>query len=474
MIPQTFPLPLPKTTIRQEGYYRLGLRTRIVLDDGAAEGERMAAEWLTQALETSHRFHCDLAGASQAEQLKDSILFVDTSRPAAWARWLPGLGVKENLGPESFWLRVTKDGAVIAGGGPWAVFYGGQALSACLESVEGRPALPCLEAWDAPEFSVRGIHISLSISGADLGFVWRILGEMTRARMNTLFLQVNRSLRYESFPELAAEKAFSKVEFQGVLDFARGYGIQVIPQLDLLTRQEDFLLAARPDLAENLEAPFSYCPSRPEVYKILDGVCQELLELFQPKYFHVGHADLNPPKAACLVGVCTRCKRFPPQEVIAKDMEHWGELLQSRDVIPIAWAARWMEEGTEPFLQRGKGPRCGLLPCVEPGEWGEGWVERFVEGSEVGEAGWRVGAAHHGMFVVSQERGRLVRACREARKLPGGCRGMVLWTGAAANELEFGRLGILQAIPASGHLFWNPAIELREQPKTLSGLILRI
>lgn len=460
-VPAAF--PPPRVLSRQEGFYRFRLQTRVVLEDAATEGERMAAEWLANVLENEHRVRCGLESSARLQALQDAIVLLDASRPGGWSRWLPDLELPADLRHESFWLRVTPEKVVAAGAGPWAVLYAAQALSGFLRVQHDRPALPCVVARDEPAFNLRGVHLSLSMPGTDLGFAWRILGEMARLRMNTLVLLMNRGMRYESCPGLAADHALSKTEVGGLLDIARGYGIQVVPHIDLLTRQQDFLLAFRPDLVENPEAPLSYCPARSDVYRVLDPVCRELLDLFRPQWFHVGHADLGRDKAARLVAVCPTCRSLGRSEVIARDLGHWTELAEASGGGILVWLGAFGAESTvgPGTTDRSNAP-CAM-PCTEPAQ---DRAESEASLDKLSEA-WGE------RLTVFSGRDSVLSHARGAWRRRSASRRFVLWTGKAVNEPEFSRHGLLHALDTAGKLFWNPEFEPPPAPMNLGPLIRR-
>jgi hexosaminidase len=47
------------------------------------------------------------------------------------------------------------------------------------------------------------------------------------------------------------------------------------------------------DLAEDPETPYAYDVSNPKTYELIGGVYREALDVFQPKYFHIGHDEVT-------------------------------------------------------------------------------------------------------------------------------------------------------------------------------------
>jgi hexosaminidase len=108
------------------------------------------------------------------------------------------LALDEDLGPESFRLRVTPDGATITGGGPAGVFWGCQALLQLLPPAVHRKAptagrrwaIPALQMYDTPRFAWRGLMLDVARHFMPKHDVLRIIDLMALHRLNTLHLHL--------------------------------------------------------------------------------------------------------------------------------------------------------------------------------------------------------------------------------------------------------------------------------------------
>ena len=408
--------PMPKNLVRSDGHYRFGFSSRLVLEDSPSEGERLAGEWFINVLQNDFSCHCDIGVAGEMDSLQDKLVFADVSRPGGFSNWLNQLDYPDDLGAEEFFIRVNQEGALVAGGSAWAVCYGSSALTQFLKKSEGRAAIQSVEARDRPDFEFRGVHIDLSQPGGDLGFGWRVMGEMMKLRMNSLALRINSALQYDSHPEFSDSKAVSKTEFQGFLDFARGYGLQVIPQVDLLSNEDVFTVPSDRDA--------------------LREVTLEILELVQPEAFHLGSM------AAADEGL----------------VGDWLEFFASKDVRPILSASPEQFNTTEKTSSMA--PFKNSVVCVDAADAAREDLDAIASSSVPF------------ISVSGPAQTSIVTALRACENLSTAPLGHILRTATGVNELNFTRLGLLETLDASGKMFWDSKFEPRAGARSLSGMIM--
>ncbi|MDA0839158.1 MAG: hypothetical protein O2857_15390 [Planctomycetota bacterium] len=450
MLPKPAPFPPPRNLTRREGHYRFQLATKIVVKNQASDEEKMAGEWILNSLENYHSFHAATGPASMMKSPTPRLYLVDASSPGSFSDWIKKLNLPSDLKEEEAFIRADENGAIIAGGGPRGVFYGAQIFCELLGTQKDRPAIPFMEARSAPCFAARGIHLSLNLRSPDPSFIWRILGEMMRLRMNMLILKLNRGIQYESRPELAGPKALSRIEMLGILDTARIYGIRVVPQLDFLTGQDSFLLEARPDLVANPDHPFAYDPSIPVVHEIMEDVATELIDLFQPDSFHIGMGGFEEHKPSEILS--RECE--PSADIFRDELNHWLRFFEERNVAPIVSASGFRPQNHGEAPQDIPAGESGITFCLE----GEAQEEFSCPDS---------------LGLVKPSRQTLVKTIRDYAGWKRPPQGLCLQTNCPATELDFQRKGLLDAMEDVARLLWDPTYEPPQRSTSLSGLILR-
>lgn len=99
---------------------------------------------------------------------------------------------------------------------------------------------------------------------------------MKNAGINTLVLDIGEAMRYESHPELAVEGSWTHDQMREELQRLRGMGFEVIPKLNFSACHDIWL------------QEYSRMLSTKPYYAVCRDVINEVLEVFQPKYFHLG------------------------------------------------------------------------------------------------------------------------------------------------------------------------------------------
>lgn len=123
-----------------------------------------------------------------------------------------------------------------------------------------------------------------------------------------------------------------------LVSYCRARCMEVIPEMPSLSHS-DYLLAAHPELAERKEDiyPDAYCPSRPETYKLLFDLLEEVLRVFRPKRLNIGHDELYS------IGLCEACREKDPAELYAADIITIHDFLHRHGVTTMMWADKLID-----------------------------------------------------------------------------------------------------------------------------------
>jgi len=194
-------------------------------------------------------------------------------------------------------------------------------------------SIPNLLIVDYPTFSFRAVHLVIS-KKVGTKSIKNIIEKASHFKFNYLILQVNNNLKYATHPEISSSDAFTKEELRDIISFAKERYFSVIPELKLFCKQQKLLASAYPKLMQSAflsfkkkKQSFCYDPNK-EVYPIIFDLIRELLDLFQPEYFHIGHDE------------CFGIKYNPPQSYLlfAEDVNRVANFLLKQGVKPIMWA----------------------------------------------------------------------------------------------------------------------------------------
>jgi len=233
--------------------------------------------------------------------------------------------------PEGYCLSVSPKGVVVAGADPAGTYWGIQTLLQLLRPTGDRVELPGVIITDWPDFPLRAAHLCLGEH--DLRFVTRIVTEfLPRYKLNAVVLEIE-SIRWDSHPELAP-RGPTPAEIGRLCDLARERFIEPIPQIQSGGHCDYFLFrdGLHRDLAENPDNPYNYCPSNPDTYRLFFDLYAEVEKYMRPKYFHIGHDELNDDYA-----ICPRCRGKRPAELFAEDVRRLRDWWAERGVPVMMW-----------------------------------------------------------------------------------------------------------------------------------------
>lgn len=158
-------------------------------------------------------------------------------------------------------------------------------------------AVPGLKINDYPSFDIRAVHVTL-FDTLDRARIKDVIDKASKARFNAIILAVNNGMKFDSHPEISKKNAFTKEQIFDLIKYAKERHLEVIPQIDLLGHQEWLLAPAYPELIikEGIlkDSPnmfLTYNPKNPLVYKIIFDILEEVIEVFKPRYLHIGHDE---------------------------------------------------------------------------------------------------------------------------------------------------------------------------------------
>jgi len=252
--------------------------------------------------------------------------------------------------PEGYLLVVDAQTVVIAGADESGAFYGLQTLRQLIQDDAAHPYVQVVQVRDWPAKPFRGLKLYLP-GHENIAYFKRFVRDfMALYKYNRVIVEMDGAMRLDRHPEVNAGwwelhrdlnatrrdrspgpggqfqdsanadtadgEVLEKSEVAGLVDYARRYHVEVIPEVPSLTHSY-YLLARHRELAEipGAEWPDAYCPSNPAVYNLLFDVLDEYIEVMKPTMVHIGHDEWRIPW-----GVCPLCRGKDPRELYAQDI----------------------------------------------------------------------------------------------------------------------------------------------------------
>lgn len=258
--------------------------------------------------------------------------------------------------PEAYLLRVGSSGIKIEATDPAGLYYGLVTLG---EMMEDSNIIPAVEIADAPRLEYRGMMVDVSRHFHGLDFLKKQVDAMARHKLNRLHLHLTDAagwrLKIDGYPRLTSYAAwrpqgtweewaaaganyadegvagayggyFTPEEMKELVEYAALRGIEIIPEIEMPGHSAE-VTAAYPELGcpvgEN--GRHDLCPGNEETYRFLEGVLDEVIEIFPSKLIHIGGDEAS--KAAWKE--CELCKKRMEEEGL-KSVDELQSYLISR------------------------------------------------------------------------------------------------------------------------------------------------
>ncbi|MDF2441517.1 MAG: hypothetical protein JWN98_2501 [Abditibacteriota bacterium] len=283
---------------------------------------------------------------------------------------------------EGYFLRATPGGIEITSPSAQGAFYGLQTLAQLLEPHQSGALCPAVTIEDWPSLPFRGVHWFPSASGA--GFHKKMIERvLSRHKINACVIQ-SEAARWDTNPKMAAPNSISKDDLRALVQVCRENFIEPIPLINVPGHAEwMFRNGQNLDLAEDPQTPYAYSVNNPKSLLFVQQVLDEAIEVFQPKYLHLGHDEV------------TMHGRFPNPEnpfyesgksagdLVIENLRHLHGWLKERGVQTMIWGDMLIapEEGVDaahaPSTEEAKRRRALVPRDVIITDWHYGSNESY-------------------------------------------------------------------------------------------------
>ena len=258
---------------------------------------------------------------------------------------------------EGYRLTVTEKGITIEGSTAQGVFYGIQTLRKSLPVGHGSDVeVPAVVVSDFPRFKYRGMHLDVSRHFFDQDFVKQYIDMLALHHINIFHFHITDDqgwrLEIKKYPKLTEVGAwrqrtvigrnagiyewkryggfFTHEQIRSIVEYARQRYITIIPEIDMPGHMVA-ALASYPELGCT-KGPYEVepnwgifddilCAGREETFKFVEGVLDEVMQLFPSEYIHIGGDEAPRTRWKA----CANCQRRIAQENIKGDGQHSAE-----------------------------------------------------------------------------------------------------------------------------------------------------
>ena len=230
---------------------------------------------------------------------------------------------------EAYSLFVDEQGILLQGGAA-GLFYGIQTLKQ-LAPLDGEAAFPFVFIEDQPAFAWRGMLLDACRHFMEPEFVKRYIDLLAFHKMNVLHWHLTEDqgwrIAIEAYPRLTEVGAwrtekdgsryggfYTREQIREIVAYAAERHVTVVPEIEMPGHSQA-ALAAYPELSCT-GGPHTvwndwgvsreiYCAGNEATFRFLDGVLDEVLEMFPSRYIHLGGDEAPVSRWEA----CAKCRR---------------------------------------------------------------------------------------------------------------------------------------------------------------------
>lgn len=330
-------IPKPKWMRWRDETFRFGRQVSIfVADDSFLK----AATNLKSYLQTRWLRQVTIRKLPDEMPLERGIVFAPYDSPLKEQVLEKERKIRQDLPKEGYILAASARGIWIFSSDPDGAFWGAQTLKQLVRLTEdGAVIVPGVVIHDFPDFAFRGVHVVLDDHSPELH--GRLIEQVfAPLKFNKIIMQVDH-IKWERHPEIWQPWSLPKESVKELLKKAEANNMEVIPLLPTLSHCEYLFGSLAGDapkvneeIAEDPTTAYLYCPNLEKTYRIVFDLLEELLDLFKPRWVHIGHDEvLNRGRFAS----CIRCRGMQPHFLFAEDVKRLYEFLKERGVGVMMW-----------------------------------------------------------------------------------------------------------------------------------------
>ncbi len=310
-------VPLPNQMVPQEGRFQLSKTVKVIAAECTPEVIAVADSFISQIALTSG--------------IKMQLLTQNDNAYSPAIIFHP----ESSIPDEGYKLVVTPENITISASQPNGFFYGVQTLYQLLPPVvygdklnkRANWSIPAVEIEDAPRFSYRGMMLDVCRNFSSVEYVKKFIDMLAMHKMNIFHWHLTDDqgwrIEIKKYPELTKTGAnrketlidyyytnypqifdgkptggyYTQEQIKEIIDYAASKYITVIPEIEMpghaLAAIASYpYLSCNPDSVYDVPGTWGifeevYCPKE-ETFAFLEGVIDEVAELFPSPYIHVG------------------------------------------------------------------------------------------------------------------------------------------------------------------------------------------
>jgi hexosaminidase len=388
-------IPEPKEVQMHEGSFRVRSTTRILVELGHQEEDRIAAETLAEEISDQSGLKLSIISSKEKAKQVRSTIVLARLQDRSVKDFLASKGLKaDTIGDQGYLLFSDKFHLIVAANTGQGLFYGVQTLRQLLREDDGKLICPAVGIRDWPSMEWRGVQDDISrgpIPTED--YMKRQIRILAAYKVNLFALYMEHVFDFASQPLVAPkEAALTPEKVSALVDYAKNLYVTILPEQQTFGHLHHMLkYEIYSDVAER---PHGHVltPTKQQSYDIIKAMYADLVPLFPGPFLHVGGDEtfeLGHGQTAARVGEVGlgrvylehMQKVFSILQPYHKQLMFWGDIalkypqllgILPKDMIAVPWdydAKPSFDNIIKPYRD------AGLRVVVAPGvsNWNQLW-----------------------------------------------------------------------------------------------------
>jgi hexosaminidase len=285
-------VPEPKEVQLHEGGFRVGPLTKILVEFGHQDEDRIAAETLAEEIADQSGLRLDIVGVKATSRAERSAIVLARLQDLSVRKFLEGKGLKSDasIGEQGYLLFADKSHLVVAANSGQGLFYGVQTLRQLLRPAGKVLVCPGVGIRDWPSLEWRGVQDDISrgpISTHE--FMKKQVKTLAAFKVNLFALYMEHVFDFASQPLVAPkEAALTPDEIKSLVSYAKKFYVTIVPEQQTFGHLHHML---KYEVYANVaERPHGHVltPTKDQSYDIIKNLYAELVPLFPGPFLHIG------------------------------------------------------------------------------------------------------------------------------------------------------------------------------------------
>jgi hypothetical protein len=158
---------------------------------------------------------------------------------------------------------------------------------------------------------------------------------------------VTDGVRLDSAPWEPQPGAWEKDDFNAWINYVRSKGMDIIPEIKLLSHQEKFFQKKYPTLMYN---PTTYDPRQDETYRQVFLLLDEIIALINPRAIHIGHDEVTGFRHSSKSKWSKSNEINLPAELFLMDVLRVHEYLKNKNIETWMWGDMLIDADNFPTM----------------------------------------------------------------------------------------------------------------------------